>query len=54
MLCAGYGKRLYPYTKKYQKTMIPLHGKPMLEYILNGLIYAGFQDIILVVGYRKE
>jgi len=34
--------------------MIPLHGKPMLEYILNGLIYAGFQDIILVVGYRKE
>ena len=34
--------------------MIPLHGKPLLEYILNGLIYAGFQDIILVVGYRKE
>jgi len=54
VLCAGYGKRLYPYTEKYQKTMIPLHGKPMLEYILNGLIYAGFQDIIIVVGYRKE
>ena len=34
--------------------MIPLHGKPMLEYLLNGLIYARFQDIIIVVGYRKE
>lgn len=54
VLCAGYGKRLQPYTDKYQKTMIPVHGKPLLEYIIKGLIYAGFKDLILVVGYRKE
>ena len=54
ILCAGYGKRMKPYTDTYQKTMIPVHGKPLLEYILNGLIYAGFKDLIIVVGYLKE
>ena len=53
-MCAGLGKRLKPYTVKVQKTMLQLHGKPFLEYIINGMIYAGFRDIILVVGYRKE
>ena len=54
ILCAGYGKRLKPYTNTYQKTMIPVHGKPLLEYIIDGLKYGGFNDIIIVVGYRKE
>ena len=54
ILCAGYGKRMEPYTDTYQKTMIPVHGKPLLEYIIEGLELAGFKDIILVVGYRKE
>jgi len=54
ILCAGYGKRLKPYTNTYQKTMIPIHEKPLLEYIINGLKYGGFNNIIIVVGYRKE
>jgi len=54
ILCAGLGKRLKPHTDKIQKTMLQLHGKPFLEYIINGMSYAGFRDIILVVGYRKE
>jgi len=43
-----------PYTDTYQKTMIPLHGLPLLDYIIEGVMLAGFKDIILVVGYRKE
>ena len=54
ILCAGYGKRLRPYTDIYQKSMILINGKPLLEYIINGVISAGFTDFILVVGYRKE
>jgi len=54
ILCAGFGKRLKPYTDKIQKTMLQVHGKPFLEYIINGMSYTGFRDIILVVGYRKE
>lgn len=34
--------------------MLPLYDKPVLEYILNGLIYAGLDKIIMVVGYKKE
>ena len=34
--------------------MLPLHGKPVLEYLLNGLVYTGLRDIIMVVGYKKE
>jgi NDP-sugar pyrophosphorylase family protein len=54
ILCAGYGKRLKPYTNIYQKSMLLINGKPLLEYILDGLIYAGFKDFILVVGYKKN
>jgi len=54
ILCAGYGKRLRPYTNTYQKTMIPIHEKPLLEYIINGIIDAGIKDFIIVVGYFKE
>jgi dTDP-glucose pyrophosphorylase len=43
-----------PYTDKYQKSMIPLHGKPLLEYIINGLSFSGLKNLILVVGYRKD
>jgi NDP-sugar pyrophosphorylase family protein len=34
--------------------MILVHKKPLLELIINGLIFAGIRDFILVVGYRKE
>ncbi|MFX0187685.1 MAG: nucleotidyltransferase family protein [Candidatus Hodarchaeota archaeon] len=54
ILCAGIGNRMKPYTEIYQKTMIPLQGKPLLEYILNGIKAAGFNDFIIVVGYLKE
>jgi bifunctional UDP-N-acetylglucosamine pyrophosphorylase/glucosamine-1-phosphate N-acetyltransferase len=34
--------------------MIPVHEKPLMEYIINGLILAGFKEFIIVVGYLKE
>lgn len=43
-----------PYTNTYQKSMIPIHGKPLLEYILSGISSAGLKDFIIVVGYRKD
>ncbi len=54
ILCAGFGKRMKPYTDTYQKTMIPVHNKPLLEYLIDGVIYAGIKSIVLVVGYKKE
>ena len=43
-----------PYTDTYQKSMILVHGKPLLEYIINGITFAGVRNLILVVGYRKN
>ena len=34
--------------------MVLVHGKPLLEYIINGLIFAGFKNLIIVVGYHKD
>ena len=54
ILCAGYGTRMEPYTKEYQKVMIPIHGKPILEFLIQSIKKAGIQDFIIVVGFRKE
>jgi len=43
-----------PYTDTYQKTMIPIHGKPLLEYIIEGVKTIGIKDFVIVVSYRKE
>jgi len=34
--------------------MIPIHGKPLLEYLIKGIKLAGLNDFIIVVGYNKE
>ncbi|MFW9782682.1 MAG: sugar phosphate nucleotidyltransferase [Candidatus Heimdallarchaeota archaeon] len=54
ILAAGLGKRMKPHTDIYQKSMIEVHGKPLLEYIIEGLIFAGLTNIVIVVGYLKE
>ena len=54
ILCAGYGTRMEPYTKEYQKVMIPIYGKPVLEYLIQSIKKAGIKDFIIVVGFRKD
>ncbi|MEK6945169.1 MAG: nucleotidyltransferase family protein [Nanoarchaeota archaeon] len=34
ILCAGYGTRLYPLTKFIAKPLLPLNGKPVINYII--------------------
>jgi len=54
ILAAGEGKRLRPITSLRPKPMIPLLGKPLLEYIISGLKEAGIDQILLIVGYKQE
>jgi len=42
VLCAGYGTRLGDLTHEMPKPMLPLHGRPMLEYIIVHLARYGF------------
>jgi bifunctional UDP-N-acetylglucosamine pyrophosphorylase/glucosamine-1-phosphate N-acetyltransferase len=54
ILAAGEGKRLRPITSTIPKPMIPLLGKPLLEHIVLGLKNAGIDNILIIVGYKKE
>ncbi len=51
---AGFGTRFLPQTKAMPKEMLPLVDKPIIQYIVEELVAAGIQDIILVTGYHKR
>ena len=51
---AGQGTRLLPLTSVLPKELLPINGKPGLEYILDECIGAGIKEIILVISSRKE
>lgn len=54
ILAAGKGKRLRPITATRPKPLIPIAGKPLMEHTLLGLIDAGIDELLLVVGYKEE
>lgn len=37
VLCGGFAKRLWPLTKNIAKPLLPINGKPILEYVLKHL-----------------
>jgi UDP-N-acetylglucosamine diphosphorylase/glucosamine-1-phosphate N-acetyltransferase len=54
ILAAGKGSNLYPLTETRPKPMFSICGKPVLEYIIQGLVETGNQDIIMVIGHHGE
>ena len=54
LLTAGEGTRMRPLTLTRPKTMLQVGGKPILQYNLEALKNAGIDEIIMVVGYKKE
>ncbi|NHZ84560.1 MAG: NTP transferase domain-containing protein [Planctomycetia bacterium] len=51
---AGYGTRLKPHTERYQKTLLPIAGKPALDFILEPLFDSGINELVFIVGHLKE
>lgn len=53
---AGRGSRLEHLTEEVPKTMVPVMGRPMLEWVLEALGAAGFtkKDVVFICGYRAE
>lgn len=54
ILCGGLGKRLSPYTDTLPKPMIPINGRPFLEFLVEQLREQDITKILLLTGYRGE
>ena len=50
---AGLGTRLLPLTSIIPKELLPINGKPGLEYVLDECIDAGIKEIILIISKKK-
>lgn len=54
VLAAGKGERLRPLTETRPKHLLPIGGKPLLEWILEGLVGAGVDEALLVTHYMED
>lgn len=54
LLAAGYGARLKPLTNHTPKPLVPVAGRPMIEYALDKLRDYGIEKIVINVSYLKE
>lgn len=47
LLAAGLGTRLRPYTDNWPKCLMPIQGRPLLEYWLSLLHHSGIKDVLV-------
>ena len=51
---AGLGTRLLPLTSVFAKELLPINGKPGIEYILDECIEAGIKEVIFIISTKKK
>jgi UTP--glucose-1-phosphate uridylyltransferase len=51
---AGFGTRFLPQTKALPKEMLPIVDKPIIQCVVEELVEAGIEDIVIVTGYHKR
>ncbi len=54
ILAAGIGSRLQHMTRYTPKCLVKVHGKPLLDQLVESYKKAGIQDIVLVTGFMKD
>ena len=54
ILSAGEGTRMRPLTLTKPKTMLPVAGKPIIQYNIEALRDSGVTDILLIVNYKES
>ena len=52
ILAAGYATRLFPLTKDFPKPLIPIAGKPMIDYIIKNIEEIGINEIFVVTNNK--
>jgi len=51
---AGLGTRLLPLTSVFAKELLPINGKPGIEFILDECLEAGIKEVIFIISKKKE
>jgi MurNAc alpha-1-phosphate uridylyltransferase len=52
ILAAGRGERMRPLTDHCPKPLLPVCGRPLIDYHLSALAAAGFDDVVINIAYR--
>lgn len=50
---AGFGTRFLPATKVVPKELLPIVDKPTIQYIMEEVVSAGMEEVILITGREK-
>ena len=50
LVAGGHGSRLAPFTRYTQKTLLPIHERPVIDYALGTIRRAGIQDITIIAN----
>jgi UTP--glucose-1-phosphate uridylyltransferase len=51
---AGFGTRFLPVTKAQPKEMMPVLDKPTIQYVVEEVIDAGIEDVLIITGRGKQ
>ena len=51
ILAGGTGSRLAPLTNIFNKHILPIGRKPMIQYSIENLVASGIEDILIITGY---
>ena len=51
---AGQGTRLLPLTSVFAKELLPINGKPGIEFIIEECLDAGIKEIIFIISKKKK
>lgn len=54
IIAAGRGARLAPLTEECPKCLLPVNGKPILEYQLEAFRQNGIEDMVIIKGFQAE
>lgn len=54
VLAGGLATRMRPLTEKVPKVLLPVAGRPFVDWLLERLAAAGYDDVVLCLGYLGE
>jgi NDP-sugar pyrophosphorylase family protein len=53
-LVGGLGERLRPFTNNLPKAMVPINGRPIIEYQVRWMRSQGITDVVFLTGYMGD